>query len=60
MKYYAIRILAGLFFMGAIGGGFIAGAECGKWVGWLCFIALLSIGIILHISASKITKAYRD
>jgi len=57
MKYYSIRILAGLFFMGSIGVGFVTGAEYGKLVGGVVFCALVTIGIILHIKADKIQKA---
>lgn len=60
MKYYTIRIIAGLLFMGAIGGGFITGAEYGKWVGWSIFIILFLAGIILHIFASKIQKELKE
>jgi hypothetical protein len=56
MKYYTIRILAALLFMGSIGVGFITGAEYGKLAGWLTFIVLGAIGIFLHILADKIQK----
>jgi hypothetical protein len=57
MQYYVIRILAGLFFMGSFGGGLLVGAEYGKWAGWLSFVSLATIGIILDIAASKAQKA---
>jgi hypothetical protein len=57
MKYYTIRILSGLFFMGSIGVGFLVGAEYGKWAGWFSFVLLMAIGILLHRSADKIQRA---
>jgi len=54
MKYYTIRILAGLFLMGSFGVGFISGAEYGKIVGWSVFCTMAAIGIILDTKADKI------
>jgi hypothetical protein len=56
MKYYFVRILAGFFFMGSIGIGFIAGKEYGKWIGWPIFFSMIVVSIILHRSADKIEK----
>lgn len=56
-KYYSIRILAALSFMGSFGGGLLVGAEYGKWVGWTSFISLVVLGIILHRVADKISEA---
>ena len=53
MKYYVVRISASLFFMGSFGGGFLAGAEYGKWIGWLTFIAMFATGIDLHNRAER-------
>jgi len=54
LKYYSIRIIAGLLFMGSIGGGFLAYAQYGKLIGWITFITLAIVGIILHKIADKI------
>jgi hypothetical protein len=59
MKYYSIRILAALSFMGSFGGGLLAGAEYGKWVGWTTFIILAGLGIILDRVADKIRELQR-
>jgi hypothetical protein len=56
-KYYIVRIIAGLLFMGSFGGGFLACAEYGKPVGWISFIALAAAGIILHKIADKIRES---
>ncbi|MFZ3091216.1 MAG: hypothetical protein WA240_11415 [Nitrospirota bacterium] len=53
LKYYGIRFLAALLFMGSFGGGFLAGAEYGKWVGWTTFIVLAGMGLFLHRIADK-------
>jgi len=53
-KYYGIRFLAGFLFLGSFGGGFLAGAEYGKWVGWITFIILAGMGLFLHKIADKI------
>ena len=53
IRYYGIRLLAALFFMGSFGGGFLAGAEYGKWIGWATFIMLAGLGIFLHGVADK-------
>ena len=39
--------------MGSFGGGFLAGAEYGKWVGWTTFIVLAGMGLFLHRIADK-------
>jgi len=57
VKYFSVRILAAIFFMGSIGGGFLTAAEYGKWIGWLAFVALASVGIVLHVFADRIQKA---
>jgi hypothetical protein len=54
MKYWSIRILGVLLFMGSFGGGFLAGATYGKLIGWVTFIVLASVGILLHARADKI------
>ncbi len=59
MKYYSIRILAALSFMGSFGGGLLVGAEYGKWVGWTTFIVLVVLGIILHRVADRIRERQR-
>ncbi len=59
MKYYIIRILAALFFMGSIGVGFINGATYGQLAGWLTFIVMVSVGILLHIKANKTQKTLK-
>jgi len=56
MKYYTVRILAALLFMGSFGCGFLAGAEYGKWIGWMTFFALATFGIILHKVADRYYK----
>jgi hypothetical protein len=56
MKYYTIRILAALSFMGSFGGGLLVGAEYGKWLGRTTFIILVASGIIFHRIADKIRK----
>jgi hypothetical protein len=56
VKYYSMRILAALFFMGSLGGGCLIGAEYGKWVGWSTFAILAALGILLHIVAAKIRE----
>lgn len=56
MKYYSIRILAALIFLGSFEAGFIMGAEYGKWLGWLTFLSLAMIGYALHVVADKIQK----
>jgi hypothetical protein len=53
MKYYSIRILAALSFMGSFLGGLLVGAEYGKWVGWTTFAILVALGILLHRVADK-------
>ncbi len=58
MKYYSIRILAALSFMGSFGGGLLVGAEYGKWVGWTTFAILVVLGIILHRIADKICEPH--
>jgi hypothetical protein len=55
LKYYSVRVLAGLLFMGSFAGGFLA-AEYGKWIGWLTFIVLAASGVLLHRVAGKIDK----
>lgn len=59
MKYYTIRILAALLFMGSFGVGFISGAAYGQLAGWLTFIVMATIGILLHIKASRIQKVLK-
>ena len=59
MKYYSIRILAALSFMGSFGGGLLVGAEYGKWFGWATFAILVALGIILHRVADKICDQHR-
>jgi hypothetical protein len=54
IKYYSIRILAALSFMGSFGGELLIGAEYGKWVGWTTFTILVALGIILHRVADRI------
>lgn len=56
MRYYTIRILAALFFMGLFGIGCIFGAEYGKFAGGMAFLILMATGIVLHIKAGKIQK----
>ncbi|HJW85459.1 MAG TPA: hypothetical protein VJ440_02365 [Candidatus Brocadiaceae bacterium] len=51
MKYYSIKILAALFVMGSIGGGFIVGVQYGRWAGWTIFIVMIAVGIMLHKTA---------
>jgi hypothetical protein len=45
--------------MGSFGGGLLAGAKYGKWVGWTTFIILVALGIILHKVADKIREPQR-
>ncbi len=59
MKYYSIRILTSLSFMGSFGGGLLVGAEYGKWFGWTTFIILVALGIIFHRIADKILERRR-
>jgi len=59
VKYYGIRILAALSFMGSFGSGLLVGAEYGKWVGWTTFAILVALGIILHRVADKIREPHR-
>ena len=54
LKYYSIRILAALSFMGSFGGGLLVGAEYGKAVGWTTFVILVALGIALHWVADGI------
>jgi hypothetical protein len=51
MKYYSIKILAALFVMGSIGGGFVIGVQYGRWAGWTIFIVMIAVGIMLHKAA---------
>lgn len=51
IKYYGIRILAALFVMGSIGGGFIIGEQYGRWAGWTIFMVMIAVGIMLHKTA---------
>ncbi len=53
LKYYGIRFLAALLFMGSLGSGFLAGAEYEKWVGWTTFIVLAGMDLFLHRIADK-------
>lgn len=53
MKYYGIRISAALFVMGSFGGGFIIGAQYGRWAGWTIFMIMIFVGIMLHTAAEK-------
>jgi hypothetical protein len=57
MKYYTIRILAAFLFMGSFGVGFMARAEYGKLAGWLTFMVMVTLAILLHIKADKIQKS---
>jgi hypothetical protein len=59
LKYYSIRILAALSFMGSFGGGLLLGAEYGRWVGWTTFVILVALGIVLHRVADKICTPNR-
>jgi hypothetical protein len=59
MKYYTVRLLAALFVMGSFGGGFLAGDEYGKWIGWVVFIIMMLIGVKLHYVAEKIDKHHK-
>ncbi len=54
LKYYSVRILASLFVMGSFGGGFLIGAQYGKWMGWVGFLIMMVFGIMLHKAADKI------
>ncbi len=54
MKYYGVRILAALLWMGSIEAGFLAGAEYGKVAGWVTFIVVAAVGIYLHFVARRI------
>lgn len=56
IKYYGVRLIAALFVMGSIGGGFFANAEYGKWIGWSIFVILMAVGILLHVFADKMKK----
>jgi len=58
-KYYSIRVLAALSFMGSFGGGLLVGAKYGKWVGWTTFVILVALGIILHRVADRIRESLR-
>jgi len=60
IRYYTIRILAALLFMGSIGVGFIAGSEYGRFAGWLSFVLMAAIGIFFHFKADKIQKANKS
>lgn len=60
MKYYTIRILAALLFMGSIGVGFIIGAEYGKIAGWIALIVMAAIGIFFHIKADRIQNLIKE
>ncbi len=57
LKYYGIRILAALFMMGSFGGGFLIGAQYGKWMGWMFFLIMIVFGIMLHKAAHKIDRS---
>jgi len=57
MKYYGIRIMAVLFFMGSPGVGLLASAEYGKWIGWITFILTALIGITLYSIADRNRRA---
>ncbi len=59
MKYYRVRILATLFFMGSFGGGILVGAEHGKLTGWTFFVIFATSGIILHRVAGNIHDGKR-
>jgi hypothetical protein len=54
MKYYTFRILAAIFVMGSIGGGFLIGAQYGSFMGWMVFMIMAGVGIILHKTARRI------
>ena len=56
VKYYTIQILAGFLVLGSFKFGFLAYAEYGKWVGWITFIILVSLGVFLHRVADKFRK----
>lgn len=56
LKYYGIRILAGLLFMGSFGLGFLTGAKYGLLVGLISFIVFATLGILLHLVADKLKK----
>jgi hypothetical protein len=53
-KYFVIRFLAGLLFMGSFGIGFLAGARYGLFVGLISFFVTASVGLILHYVADKL------
>jgi len=54
MKYYIIQFLASLLVMGSFGGGFLVGAQYGKWAGFITFIVLATLRALLHKAARKI------
>jgi hypothetical protein len=55
IKYCGLRVLAGFFFMGSPSAGFLAGAEYGAWIGWVTFIALATLGVLLDIRSSRLS-----
>lgn len=57
IKYYSVRILAALFVMGSFGGGFLIGAQYGKWMGWIFFFIMMAFGLMLHKAAYKIDRS---
>lgn len=60
MKYYIIQLLASLLVMGSFGGGFLVGAQYGKWAGFITFTVLATLGVLLHKAARKIGKSQCD
>jgi hypothetical protein len=56
INYYGLRVLAALFYMGSPWLGFLAGAEYGFWIGWATFISLATMGVLLHIRASRLSE----
>lgn len=52
-KYYTVRILAAFLFMASFGCGFLAGAEYGRWIGWMTFLIMATLGVILHKVADR-------
>jgi len=56
MKYYGIRIVASFLILGSFGAGFLAGAEYGKWVGWITFLTFVILGALLLKVANKLRQ----
>ena len=53
VKYYCIQILAAFLVLSSFEFGFLAYAEYGKWIGWITFIILVTLGFFLHKAADK-------